>query len=652
MPDSKVLTQISEVANLGTDLRIIINETCRLLIDFSGAKEALATTMDNDDVLVTSFHGETERNSIDEVVLTSSRFRDWYARSLSKNNNKPTSATFTSICPFDDLASNMGIDTSRPCVVVTLDKFRSFCGVIILTYEHSIENSPFLRETLPIVQSILSGACRRIAVERLQVKESLFRSIVEDATDMIVWSGLDGIVKYVSDSCEEVVEYHPVELVGLSLYDFVFDADRTAAIDFYKSIEDTHRGRRAEFRMRTRSGSIVWVEASVRLVTRSRDSSEDLFITVMRVLTDVKETEAALRESEDRYRALTQVAVEAILSIDSSGQIVDWNPGAEKIFGYSKEEIYGQPLTRLMPERYRDRHIDGLNRFLKTGRRKLIDQTIEIEGMRKGGAVFPIELSISSWKTGDDWFFGGIIRDISERVRAKRALVKQSLRLRRLAARIQETRESERTRLSREVHDQLGQALTGLRMDIAMIESIGGELPEAVADRLDIMKTSIDETVQTVRQIASNLRPGILDDLGIEAAIEWEASEFSKRAGIEVSFKSELANSEVSIHRDRSTTLFRILQELLTNIARHANAKKVIVTLASTKNYISLIVEDDGVGFDTAIRTGEKSLGLLGIEERLALHNGKFEVYSRTGEGTRSVVTIPLIEKHQPGKLT
>lgn len=359
------------------------------------------------------------------------------------------------------------------------------------------------------------------------------------------------------------------------------------------------------------------------------------------------ESHISLTQAEQRFIAITRSPVEAIISVDLERNVSDWNRGAVRIFGYSPVEIAGRPVTDLVPEHLRRRYKDEVRVLLRTHGDDITHHVIEMEGLRKSGETFPARISLLPWNLQGQLVFDAIIRDISDQVNAEFALTRQSYRLRQLAARLQETREEERARLSREVHDRLGQSLTGLRMDIAMIERTATTLDPEVKKRLQTMKCSIDDTVGLVRKIASDLRPGILDDLGIQAAIEWEASEFGERSGIDVRFKPDMSSCTHRIDKSMSTTVFRVLQELLTNIVRHADAELINVALYCTDDDLVLVVEDDGVGFDTEVLEDDKSLGLLGIEERLAIYNGNFEVYSETGKGTRSVATLPLSIENQ-----
>ncbi|HET8624147.1 MAG TPA: histidine kinase [Gemmatimonadales bacterium] len=233
----------------------------------------------------------------------------------------------------------------------------------------------------------------------------------------------------------------------------------------------------------------------------------------------------------------------------------------------------------------------------------------------------------------------GIQRDITARRRHDEDIRRSREELRALAARLQSVREDERTRISREVHDELGQALTGLRLDLSWLKSRLKDKPE-LADRVQSVVTRIDGTIDTVRRIATELRPSVLDHLGLVAAVEWQAQEFEKRTGITV--RLELSSAHPAVDDARATTVFRILQESLTNVARHAHADHVDIALALGPDAVTLQVADDGRGISEAERTAVRSLGLVGMRERAIACGGECTIEGRVARGTNVVVRIPL----------
>jgi signal transduction histidine kinase len=235
------------------------------------------------------------------------------------------------------------------------------------------------------------------------------------------------------------------------------------------------------------------------------------------------------------------------------------------------------------------------------------------------------------------------LREAAERADRKHAearLRDSHEQLRALSVYLQYVREEERTRIAREVHDELGQQLTKLKMDLAWL---GGRLPRALRpllDKIHDMSAHVDSTIQSVRRIATELRPGILDDLGLVAALEWQANEFQTRTGIECQVASNL--QDTLLDADLNTAFFRIFQETLTNIMRHANATRVEVSAMRRDGALILTVHDNGRGIQPGEITDRRSIGLLGMEERAALLGGEFKIEGEPGRGPGVTVKIPM----------
>jgi signal transduction histidine kinase len=226
----------------------------------------------------------------------------------------------------------------------------------------------------------------------------------------------------------------------------------------------------------------------------------------------------------------------------------------------------------------------------------------------------------------------------------ERQLFLSSRQLRALSARLQSIREEERTRIAREIHDELGQTLTGLRLDIAYLEGklkLYGEIDkDLLKSQLESMISLVDSSIQNVRRIATELRPQVLDDLGLIPALEWQTAEFQSRTKINCTLKTNV--EDIQIDPDRSTALFRILQESLTNVARHSNASEVNVELQATGNNLILTVADNGKGIAEMNIPSLKSLGLLGMRERAHMLGGMLNIKGLPGQGTIVSVELPI----------
>jgi PAS domain S-box-containing protein len=347
---------------------------------------------------------------------------------------------------------------------------------------------------------------------------------------------------------------------------------------------------------------------------------------------------------ESRMMGIIRSSMEAIITIDESQRVVIFNPMAEQLFGCSAMDAIGSPLSLFIPERFRVAHARHVDQFGVTGvsDRQMGRQRV-LFGLRANGEEFPIEASISQIRDASGKLYTVMLRDVTERVKADNAQKRSREELRELSANLQNVREEEKTRIARELHDDLGQQLTALKMDLSSVEmALAAEpaLKPELFDQLHGMRRLIDATVASVRRIAADLRPVMLDDLGLIPAIEWLASDFTSRYGIDVEHRIE--TGETRFTRDGATALFRIVQEALTNVARHANASRVRIELARIGDLVSLDIEDNGVGATLTLPPVSTSFGLLGIRERVRQLQGTVSFASSPGAGFHISIRVPV----------
>jgi PAS domain S-box-containing protein len=383
----------------------------------------------------------------------------------------------------------------------------------------------------------------------------------------------------------------------------------------------------------TREGREIAVEHSAAPILAAKGE----VIGVVLVFRDVAERRQEQIETAEQA-ALLELTQDSVFVIDMEGTVLFWSRGAEVMFGYSKEQAAGkiahdllctefpQPFTEIIAELMRAGHWEGdLNKTAQDGRQVIVAGRWALQWGKRDQP--PRVLVINS--------------DITERKRGEESLVLQKEQLRALAERLQWVREEDRKQVARDLHDQIGQILTAIKMDLTWMIRHLPESEVEVLDRLRESTGSINDGVKAVRAICSGLRPGVLDDLGLAAAIEWQASEFASRNDI----RCQVSVPPVDLHLDgdRATATFRIFQECLTNVIRHAHAKTVRVDLCQEEENILLVVEDDGIGFrqsDSSNALG--SLGLLGMKERAQFCGGDVQISSSPGNGTKVTVRVPV----------
>ena len=344
---------------------------------------------------------------------------------------------------------------------------------------------------------------------------------------------------------------------------------------------------------------------------------------VVLCLTDVTE----LSEARARYQDLFENAPDAYLSVDGkTGCVVECNRALEQMTGLSAAEVIGRPVFELYHPDSRAAGRAAFAAFQKTGR---IDD-LEIQVLRKDGGAIDVSLHVSAVRDAA----GAIVRsrslwrDISRRKH-------DAARLRELAVALQNAREDEGKRIVRELHDQLGQAMTALQLDLGWLDR---KLPPEATElhqRLAGARALIDENVQLVRRLSTELRPALLDDLGLPAAVQWFCRDFEQRAALACSVH---VPEGVALSEPTGTALFRVLQEALTNVARHARARQVEVRLELEPAGAVLSVRDDGVGLAEGVPWG---LGLLGMQERIRAVGGELEIESVAGSGTTVRARVP-----------
>ena len=359
------------------------------------------------------------------------------------------------------------------------------------------------------------------------------------------------------------------------------------------------------------------------------DGEGKLFTVILRDIT----VRLQAAELQTRLEAMLDSAMDAIIAVDRTQRIIVYNRAAEKIFGWRRHEALGQRLGKLIPERFHAAHSKHVRRFAATGvsSRRMGDGGV-IYGLRANGEEFPLDASIYQLETADGTLCPVILRDVTERVRLQDERDA-------LAAAAHAIREEEKARVARELHDELAQSLTALKMDTLWVRDNAAALPEAASAKLTEMLAMLDSAVASTRRIAADLRPMLLDDLGLVAAIEWLASNFTQRCGVACKL---FVDAELQLQEPYATAVFRIVQESLANVAKHAGASQVSVAVDKVLGAIKLTVLDNGRGFSPAAARQPKALGLLGLRERVQLLKGSVRIESAPGHGTRVVVRIPL----------
>jgi PAS domain S-box-containing protein len=363
-------------------------------------------------------------------------------------------------------------------------------------------------------------------------------------------------------------------------------------------------------------------------------------------LAERQRNETALRLSEKRYREVFENTSDCMFLLDvmpaGGFKVVQFNPAEEKSVGISNAEAAGRLIQEIVPPDIANILKANFRRCVETGCRLNYEEQLDLPVGRR---YFDTTLIPVRDVSGQIYRIVGIAHNITERKQTAEHLRRSEEQLRALSSRIQSLREEERTRIAREIHDHLGQLLTALKFDLRLVQrKISGvsdlELRAVLNGKIATATELTDETVRSVQKIASELRSGVLDQLGLEAAIKSEAQAFQARTGIRCEWSFPTNSMEVTA--EHATAAFRIYQEILTNIARHAHATEVVVWLSIDGSNLMLEVEDNGVGIKDVEIADAKSLGILGMQERATLLGGTVMFQRNSNKGTTVTVQIPL----------
>jgi PAS domain S-box-containing protein len=474
--------------------------------------------------------------------------------------------------------------------------------------------------------------------------------LLQSATDAMLIADEKGSIVIANSRTEELFGYGSGELAGQTIEQLVPDRFRQRHADhrngFLRHPKARGMGAGLELFGQRRDGAEIPVEVSLSPLKTAAGQS-----LVMATIYDIsrrKQAETALQESEVRMRAIVETAVDGIITIDEHGIVESCNPAAERLFGYAKAEMVGRNVSMLMPSPDRERHDSYLANYQRTGERKIIGIGREVVGLRKDGSSFPMDLAVAEMQLGERRMFTGMVRDISERKQTEEALRQSQNELRQLAAHQEKLKEEERKRIAQEIHDELGGLLTSIKAYVSVANDRAVNAG-ARPDQLLLEAAALaDSAISAVRKVITDLRPSVLDQLGIWAALEWYASQIEERSGIVCQCTIGDAVQAIDIGPERSTMLFRVVQEALTNVVRHSGASSAAVSVISNGRALSVRVQDNGKGINTERLLNRESWGILGMYERTRHFGGELKISGTPGQGTAVVLDLPL-EKNNVG---
>jgi PAS domain S-box-containing protein len=477
---------------------------------------------------------------------------------------------------------------------------------------------------------------RKKAEESLLKSEKKFSSIFHlNPNPMVISEIATGKMLDVNQASTRWSGYFREEVIGVSVLDIDIWANQEDREKTIIALTESGEVNSKEVILRCKNGNLRNVLLSCRFIEIEQ---ERYLLTLIHDITERKQV-------EEKYRSIFENAQEGIFRSTPERRFVMANQSMARILGYDSPEDLIAGITDIPRQLYVDP--DNRTKIVGMMKRQGLARSNEVRFYRKDGSIIWVSMTIMPThdEKGQVMYYEGIVEDITDRKRADEEIRRTEEQMRAFAARLQTVREEERTHIAREIHDELGGALTGMKIDLSRLTKAVGEIKEELLkyfllNQMHNTMKHIDKTIKTVRKIATELRPGILDDLGILAALEWQLNEFQKHTGIRCEWISSL--EEIHLDEQETTALFRIFQETLTNIARHADATGVRVQLRKESNTCVLDVEDNGRGITKNNIDDKRSLGLLGMRERTLAFGGRIDVKGQPGRGTKVTVEIPV----------
>jgi PAS domain S-box-containing protein len=460
--------------------------------------------------------------------------------------------------------------------------------------------------------------------------------LIENSPNPILVVNKDNSIKYVNKALENLIGYKAEELVGIKppfpWWKPEDSEEYTRHLNELMSI--MHQNETIERLLRKRDGELFWVEITSKPIMINGKFA--YFLSTWNIITERKKAELALIETKEYNSNLLTNAPFPILVVNRDYSISYVNPALEELTGFSSAELVG--LHPPFPWSSQSNH-NKYVRFLNNP--KLNNKKLELKNQKRNGEEFWVQIVTKPVVVNGEFrYLLSNWVDITERKKNERELNKLNLELRNLSSHLQSVREKERAQISREVHDELGQALVALKMDACWIKENLRNDQTDVIKTADSMLLHLEDTLQKVKWLSVGLRPRLLDDIGLAAAIRWLAQEFQKVTSIDFSLDIELDDRKYD--PECSTAVYRIVQESLSNVYRHAKATHVEISLNRKGDVLQLKISDNGKGITPEQVNSPTSLGILGMRERAHYFGGKVTINGHPGKGTRLTVSIPL----------
>lgn len=473
---------------------------------------------------------------------------------------------------------------------------------------------------------------RKRIEQELKEAEVKFRNLVEQSL-VGVYIIQDGKFPYVNPRFAEIFGYTQQELINSYPVEIIVHPDDRSIVaeNIRSRLQGEQDSIHYEANGQKKNKEIIRTEI---FGSRTQYLGRPAIIGTLLDITEKQKAQQQIKKEKELANGIIESLPGLFYLVDETGKYLRWNKLKEIITGYTAREMSQMNSLDFFEEKEKEFVRQKLKEGLANG-----STSIEAHIVAKNGQkTLYYFTGIAIEYEGKRCLMGTGI-DISDRKKAEEQIKQSYEQVRQLTEYIQTIREEERTHIAREIHDELGQQLTVLKMDASWLNKKLSSSEEGVKQKLKDLLELLDGTVRTVRKISSELRPSLLDDMGLVAAMEWHLKEFERRVPVKTKFS--MPQPDLNLSDTTKTGLFRIFQESLTNVARHADAKKVEVKLQQQNGNVILSIKDDGKGFDKEKAANKKTLGILGMEERSFMMGGSYQINSKPGEGTLVIVSVP-----------
>ncbi|GEM_PF-1855653 len=478
----------------------------------------------------------------------------------------------------------------------------------------------------------------------LQDERNLLSAILDAAQDLlVVVLDPEGRIIQFNRTCQNLTGYALEEVKGRRVWDFLVVPEEVESVKavFKEAVSGSPPNHENYWLTKTGDRCLISWKNSI---VKSADGRIEYVIGTGTDQTMRAQAQATAQESAQTIHALLETAAQAIVAVTEQGRIVLANAATEKMFGYNRQELIGQSIEELIPKRLRQAHAVHRARWFLHPASRPMGSGLQLMGLRRDGTDFPIEVSLSYLHSSRHGALGvAFISDITERKKNEEIVLNYHKQLQRLAASLISDQENENRDLARELHDVFSQELAAVGMEVS---SLMNSVParSRLAPRLAELGRKVSRLAEEIHHTSRQLHPSILDELGLEAALREECEKLSQYSAMRVQFTS--TQMPAALPQEVSLCLYRIGQESLHNIRKHSGATEVEVKLTGSPDGVFLQVMDSGDGFDVEQARKRGGLGLISMEERVRLVNGRFSIRSQPGTGTVVEVFIPLA-KHR-----